>query len=86
MDFDSRRMYVTRLARLAQQMNMSQERVALGAVRLAQESEDDGIHNHVGYYLLEDAGLRQLYLSLRIRRASLFPCGFSFAGTAAAVI
>lgn len=73
MDFDSRRMYVTRLARLAQQMNMSQERVALGAVRLAQESEDDGIHNHVGYYLLEDAGLRQLYLSLRIRRASLFP-------------
>lgn len=86
MDFDSRRMYVTRLARLAQQMNMSQERVALGAVRLAQESEDDGIHNHVGCYLAGGAGLRQLYLSLRTAGPACSPSGFSFAGTAAAVI
>lgn len=73
MDFDSRRMYVSRLARLARQMGMSQERVALGALRLAQEAEDDGIHNHVGHYLLEDGGIRRLYLSLRIRRIHPFP-------------
>ncbi len=73
MDFESRRMYVSTLARLARHMGMSQERVAQGALRLAQEAEDDGIQNHVGYYLLETAGMRRLYLSLRIRRASLFP-------------
>ena len=78
MDFDSRRMYVLRTARLARLMGMTEERVALGALHLAQEAAEDGAADHIGTYLLTDEGLQALYASLRLRRSLRFPLALFF--------
>ena len=72
MDFESRRMYVLRVAHLARRLHTTQERIALCALHLAQEAPEDGVLNHIGWYLLEDDGLRTLAASLRTRRFDSF--------------
>lgn len=68
----ARRMYVLRIAHLARRLHTTQERIALCALHLAQEAPEDGVLNHIGWYLLEDDGLCTLAASLRTRRFDSF--------------
>ena len=74
MDFDSRDMYRTTLAKIARQSPLSEVEVALTALRMAQTAHEQPNVNeritercsHVGYYLI-DAGVKQLQTRCGVR-------------------
>ncbi|MDR1569585.1 MAG: DUF3131 domain-containing protein [Oscillospiraceae bacterium] len=54
MDFASRCMYRGRVARIAKKARQPEALTARRAIALAQESSEDAIAGHVGYYLIDD--------------------------------
>ncbi|MBQ8536445.1 MAG: hypothetical protein IJ461_03460, partial [Clostridia bacterium] len=66
MDQESRGFYRSRVQRLAALSGQEEIRLAGAICSLAQTGEADGVHNHTGYYLLEDAGLKALGAYLKI--------------------
>lgn len=69
MDFESREYYRNRVERLSRLMDVPESRLAQAACSLSQKGKDDGIRDHVGFYLLEALGERALKKELGASRA-----------------
>jgi len=68
MDFESRQYYCGRVQRLAGQCRVPESVLAEAACRLTKEGKQDGVHNHVGYYLTEAEGEQALKNHLHASR------------------
>lgn len=72
MDDQSRAAYRREAARLARVFATGETRVARACAALALDGTNDGLHNHVGYYLLDDEGREQLRRYLEARRGRIW--------------
>ena len=68
MDFESRQYYCGRVRRLCMQMRVGESALAQAACLLSGQGKKDGVHDHVGFYLLEPGGERALKKFLAIKR------------------
>lgn len=71
MDAPSRDLYRRRAARLARLFHVEEQHLVQSALTLCRQADPDGLRDHVGWYLLEWAGVRALQARLRTRRGLL---------------
>lgn len=71
MDAPSRALYRLRAARLAQLFHVEEQHLVQQALTLCRQADPDGLRDHVGWYLLEWAGVRALQARLHTRRGFL---------------
>lgn len=68
MDAESRAYYRSRVQRLARLMKKEEQALSRTVIALSHRGEEDGVHDHVGFYLLEPAGEAALAKALSVRR------------------
>lgn len=71
MDRDSRQLYRRRAAELAARFSVDEMRLTRSLLTLCHEADPDGLHDHVGWYLIEKDGAAALHRQLRARRGTV---------------
>lgn len=71
MDAPSRALYRQRAAQLAQLFHTEEQHLTQEALALCRQADPDGLRDHVGWYLLESAGIRALQTRLHTRWGSI---------------